>query len=139
MNMTLDKLQSSESVASPENEFFLKKFGEIDTVNNLAEITLYDNGIIKSCSQAGAELLGCTVNALLLRHVSKVLPQLAEVALIKGDRVNPYLRFLSRVGHHFEVVGISGSHFFSALFFNDIEELGRHCMRIIFRPVSALQ
>lgn len=131
--------QRNEISVSLEMGVNLKKFSNIDTANNLAEITLDDSGIIKSCSSAVAELLGCTVSSLLMRHVSNILPQLGDMTLIDGDRVNPYLRFLSRVDHHFEVVAFGGARFLSALFFNEIEDLGRHCMRIIFRPIPAFQ
>ncbi|MBM3350755.1 MAG: hypothetical protein FJY53_03015 [Betaproteobacteria bacterium] len=118
---------------------YRNKISEIDAVNNIAEITLYDNGVIESCSRAGAELLGCTPTALLMRHITKVLPQLEGVTLIKGDRVDPYLRFLSRADHHFEVVAENGLRFLCALFFNDIGDFGKHRIRIIFRPVPTYQ
>lgn len=118
---------------------YMSKFNDLNAANDIAEITIYDNGVIKSCSAAATELLCCAPTVLLLRHISRVLPQLKDVVLVVGDRVNPHLRFLSRVGHHFEVVTVTGSRFLCALFFNDVEDFGRHCMRIIFRPVSALQ
>ncbi len=145
MNMQHNSLEfqliatPSEQELLPDDRDLLDKYSDIDTADNLAEITLYDNGIIKSCSNAGAELLGCSMNVLLMHHVSKILPQLAGVSLLEGNRVNSYLRFLSRAGHQFEVIGFSGSHFLSAVFFNDIEDFGSHCMRIIFRPISVLQ
>lgn len=139
MMISQENHHKNEDSVSLDMDINLKKFSDIDTQTYLAEITLDDSGIIKSCSSAVAELLGCTVSSLLMRHVSNILPQLGDVILIEGDRVNPYLRFLSRADHHFEVIAFGGARFLSALFFNEIEDLGRHCMRIIFRPIPAFQ
>ncbi len=136
---TTMQVDSHQHGQLPEEGGHVNTIADVDTANDFAEITLYDNGIIKSCSRACADLLGCAANSLTMHHISKILPQLAEVVLIKGDRVNPYLRFLSRAGHHFEVVAVTGSHFLCALFFNDIEDFGKHRMRIIFRPVPTYQ
>ena len=109
---------------------------KVSTENDVAVLTLYDNGIIRDCNIASAELLGCASNYLIWQHISNFLPQLMEVPLLNGETVNPYLKFLSRVGHHFEVVGTNGVRFFSTVFFNDVEDFGRHCLRIIFRPID---
>lgn len=104
--------------------------------NNLAVLTLYDNGMIRDCNVEFAALLGCTSKKLIWQHISKFLPQLGDVPLLKGETVNPYLKFLSRVGYCFEVVGFNGACFFSAVFFNDVEDFGRHCLRVIFQPIT---
>lgn len=104
--------------------------------NDLAVLTLYDNGIIRDCNMEIADLLGCTSKNLIWQHISTFLPQLGEVPLLNGETVNPYLKFLSRVGYRFEVVGSNGARFFSAVFFNDVEDFGRHCLRVIFQPIT---
>jgi hypothetical protein len=109
---------------------------EVDAIDDLAEIMVFDNGVIKSYNNVVANLLGCKPNTLILEHVSKILPLLGEVDIFKQDRVNPYLRFLSRIGHNFEVVSMGGSRFLSALFFIDIEYFNEHYLRIIFKPVT---
>ena len=101
-----------------------------------AVITLYDNGTICECNQAAGELLGCTPGKLTWQHISTFLPQLAENALMLGGKINPNLRFLSRIGYGFELIGFSGVHFACALFFNEVENFGRHCLRIIIRPMT---
>lgn len=108
----------------------------IGTTNNLAMLTLYDNGMISGCNQAGAELLGYAPDKLAWQHISTVLPQLEDVALLQGERINSHLRFLSRVGHHFEVIGVNGVRFASELFFNEAENLSQHCLRIIIQPIT---
>jgi hypothetical protein len=100
-----------------------------------AVLTLYDNGTIRECNQAAAELLGCAPANLTWQHISTIMPQLAESALMQGERVNPNLRFLSHIGYGFEVIGLSGVHFVCALFFNEVENFGRHCLRLIIRPI----
>lgn len=105
-------------------------------VNELALLTLDENGIIKECNKAGAELLGCAANKLTWLNISKFLPRLGEVALLQGERVNPYLRFLSRVGHQFELIGMGGVHLTSQLFFNEAENQNPHYLRIIIQPVG---
>lgn len=108
----------------------------VDIENELAVLTLDDSGLIRDCNMASAKLLGCASSILIWQHISKFLPQLSDLTLVDGERVNPHLRFLSRIGHHFEVITTSGTHFFSAVFFNDVEDFGRHCLRIIFQPVT---
>lgn len=105
--------------------------GEDDT----AVLTLCDNGTIFECNNAAGVLLDCAPNRLTWQHISTILPQLAEMALMQGERINPNLRFLSRIGYTFEVVSMSGVHFACAVFFNEIENLGRHFLLIILRPV----
>lgn len=98
-----------------------------------ATLTLYDNGIIRTCSQAGRELLDCSPSELIGQHITRLLPQLADIKLVYGKRANPYLRFLSRMGHRFEVVKMNGTNFVGELFFNDVEYFGQHHLRIIIR------
>ncbi|HEY0843247.1 hypothetical protein [Methylotenera sp.] len=107
-----------------------------DTGLNLPELTIYDNGMIRSCSKAAVELLGCSFDKLKWRHISIFLPQLSEIAITKGGQINPNLRFLSHIGHHFDVVDMQGAHITCALFFNEIECSGKHYLRVIFRPVE---
>ncbi|MGB7816587.1 MAG: hypothetical protein WBL28_09590 [Methylotenera sp.] len=101
-----------------------------------AVLTLYDNGTICECNKAAGELLGCTPGKLTWQHISRFLPQLAETALMQGEKINPNLRFLSHIGYSFEMIGFSGVHFACALFFNEVENFGRHCLRIIIRPIT---
>ena len=100
-----------------------------------AILTLYDNGTIRECNQAAAELLDCAASKLTWQHISNFMPLLAETNLMQGGRVNPNLRFLSHIGYGFEVIGLSGVHFACALFFNEVENFGRHCLRLIIRPI----
>lgn len=101
-----------------------------------AVLTLYDDGTICECNKAAGELLGCAPIKLTWQHVSTFLPQLAGAVLMQGERINPNLRFLSHIGYGFDMIGISGVHFACALFFNEVESLGKHYLRLIIRPIN---
>ena len=101
-----------------------------------AVLMLYDNGTILDCNQAAAELLDCIPSKLTWQHISTVMPQLTEATLMQGEKINPHLRFLSHIGYGFEVIALSGVHFACALFFNEVESFGRHCLRLIIRPIT---
>lgn len=103
---------------------------------NTVILTLNDSGIICECNRAGCRLLGCTRNALAWQHVSRLLPQLQNTVLLKNAHLNPYLKFLSRVGHPFEVVTLNGLHFYAELFFSEIENLGRQTLQVIIAPLQ---
>jgi len=103
---------------------------------NLPVLTIYDNGMIRSCSKAAIELLGCSLDQLRWRHISTFLPQLADMAIIQSGKINPNLRFLSRIGYSFDLINIRGAHIACALFFREVEHFDRHYLRVIFRPVE---
>ena len=111
------------------------------TANNYVEedefavLILSDDGVVRDCNQAGAKLLGNSPKNLPKLHISKILPKLANIDLVKGRRANPYLRFLSRIGHLFEVVSMSGAHFTGRLFFSDVENCGSHQLIVMIHPV----
>lgn len=132
MRVEYIKYAENEGVIDVSAEAGIASNGEDDT----AVLTLCDNGTIFECNNAAGALLDCAPSRLTWQHISTILPQLAEMALMQGEKINPNLRFLSRIGYTFEVVGVTGVHFASAVFFNEIENLGRHFLRIILRPVS---
>ena len=101
-----------------------------------AALTLHDNGMIRDCNQAVTALFGYSANQLTGQHINRLLPQLAETKLIQDKRANSYLRFLSRMGRHFEAVRMNDTNFTCMLFFNDVTYLGRHFLRVIICPVK---
>lgn len=104
-------------------------------INKEVVLTLLENGMILNCNLAGESLLGCDSNKLIWQPISKLLPQLADLTLMLNKKINPYLKFLSVVGHRYEVRAVNGTHFACELFFSEVEELGRHCLRIVMRPI----
>jgi hypothetical protein len=108
---------------------------QCDFEAGVAVLTLYCNGTIRECNQAAAALLDCLPSKLIWQHVSTIMPELARASLMQGERVDPNIRYLSHIGYGFEVIGFSGVHFACALFFNEVENFGRHCLRLIMRPM----
>ena len=104
-------------------------------INKEAVLTLLENGMILNCNLAGASLLGCDSSKLTWQPISRLLPQLAGLALVLDEKINPYLKFLSVVGHRYEVRAMNGTHFACELFFSEVEEFGRHCLRIVMQPI----
>lgn len=104
--------------------------------DSMAVLTLTDKGMIRECSVAAGRLFGCQPSQLVWQHISMLLPQLAKTVLMQGEQINPRLHFLSRIGHRFEVTCANGAGFASKLFFNSVENSGRHCLRVIIRPAE---
>ncbi len=114
-----------------------RKDPEHPSKDNIAVLTLNDKGMIRECNQAVGTLFGCRPSNLIWQHISVLLPQLAETPLITGGTINPRLRFLSRIGHPFEVVRMDGARVASELFFNTTENRGRKQLRVIISPNKA--
>lgn len=103
--------------------------------NEFAVLILSEDGMIRDCNKQGENLLGGSSKRLSKLHISQLLPKLAKIDLLKEKRASPYLRFLSRIGHPFEVVSLSGVHFAGRLFFSDIENCGLHQLVVMIHPV----
>ncbi|MEO8418070.1 MAG: PAS domain-containing protein [Methylophilaceae bacterium] len=104
--------------------------------DSMAVLTLSGKGMIRECNEAAGRLFGCQSGQLIWQHISVLLPQLAETVLIQDEQINPRLRFLSRIGHRFEVTGPDGTGFTSKLFLRCVENSGRRYLRVIFRPAG---
>lgn len=134
--MNYDRLSYVGREGYVGKESYLDRESYVDRESSLAVLTICDSGMIRDCSRVCAELLGCAASKLTWQHISTFLPQLADIALVKGGKINPNLRFLSHAGHHFEAVGMSGVRFACELFFNEVENLSQHCLRIIIQPIA---
>ena len=127
-NMMVNDEQGFERLDSTETNHKLAK-------NKDAVLILLENGTILNCNQAGASLLGCDPSNLTWQPISRLLPQLADLALVVDDKINPYLKFLSVAGHRYEVRAMNGTHFACELFFSEVEEFGRHCLQVVIKPI----
>ena len=114
----------------------LNEVGLTNAYDQLAMLTLYDNGLIKDCNKAGGRLLGCAPNDLMWQHVSKLLPQLQAMVLFIDKKLNPRLRYLSRIGQHFEVITCTGIRYVCEIFFREFDQLGTRFLRIIICPIE---
>jgi len=99
-------------------------------------LTLHYNGMITECNKAGGKLLGCLPSELIWQHISRLLPQLQNVALMEGPNLNPYLHFLSRVGYKFDVISLRGARLIARVFFCEIGSMEHRFLRVIICPLS---
>ncbi|MGY6274514.1 hypothetical protein [Methylomonas sp. MgM2] len=110
------------------------KNGVID--NKMAILILDESGYIKHCNKTSALLLDWQRTYLLSRHVSDIFPQLAKTSLFENMHVNSKIRFLSRVGHHFDAHGQHGERFKCELFFNHKAYAGADYLQLIVHPLK---
>lgn len=103
---------------------------------NRLVLTLHYNGMITECNKAGSKLLGCLPSELIWQHISRLLPQLKNVALMEGPNLNPYLHFLSRVGYKFDVISLRGARLIARVFFCEIGSMEHRFLRVIICPLS---
>lgn len=103
---------------------------------NRLVLTLHYNGMITECNKAGGKLLGCLPSELIWQHISRLLPQLKNVALMEGPNLNPYLHFLSRVGYKFEVISLKGARLIARVFFCEIGSMEHRFLRVIICPLA---
>lgn len=92
----------------------------------LAVMILSESGLISDCSEKGANVLGWAQSDLIGRSIAEVIPKLASVTLLKQGRAHAYLRFLSRIGHNFELVRKNGERTTGEIFFNEVQRKGVH-------------
>ncbi len=130
-----NQVNARTAVINGHSEAFLGAKTDVSE-KEAAALTFYDNGMIRTCNSEVTDLLNCLRSELTGQHITRLLPQLKEIKLIKNNKLNPYLHFLSHIGQPFEVTNMDGSHFMSELFFIDMEHLGKHYVRMIIRPVT---
>jgi PAS domain-containing protein len=132
--LTRKQIYSENSVSEQIDGLFALR----DSVIEGQKIVLIfdDNGTICDCNEAGAKLLECMSSELIGQPISSVLPELTEIKLFQGTQSIPKLLFLSRIGHHFEVVRMFGTRFAGNLFFSDVYQRGQHRLRVIICPVE---
>jgi hypothetical protein len=99
-------------------------------------LTLHYNGMITECNKAGSRLLRCKPSELIWQHISRLLPQLKNVALMEGSNLNPYLHFLTRVGYRFEVISLSGARLIARVFFCEVGSTEHRFLRVIICPLT---
>ncbi|MCG6933674.1 MAG: PAS domain-containing protein [Gallionella sp.] len=102
-------------------------------------LTLDESGMICDCSKAGEKLFGYLRQDMVWRHVSKLLPELSEIQLLKNGQVNPQLGFLCHCGHHFQTTNRLGNVFMSELHFVILNDAGTRQIRMIVQPSGIVQ
>lgn len=124
-------------------ESYIRDHGlELDSIGlegnkgRMAELMLFENGMILDCNKASGDLLGCDPEKLKWQPIARLLPQLANMPLVMDEKVNPYLRFLFIAGHRYEVTATNGKQFACELYFSMVEDFGRRCLKITMRPIK---
>ena len=97
-------------------------------------LTLDERGMICDCSKAGERLFGYPRREMVWQHVSKLLPELSEIQLVKNGQFNPQLGFLCHCGHHFRTRNRLGGVFLSELHFVLLNDADKHSIRMIVQP-----
>ncbi len=113
-----------------------KQAAAIDEDENRLILTLHYNGMITECNKAGSRLLNCRPSELVWQHISRLLPQLKNVALMEGANLNPYLHFLTRVGYKFDVMSLKGARLVAKVFFCEVGNIEHRYLRVIICPLS---
>jgi len=103
---------------------------------NKAVLTLDERGMILDCDRAGEALFKYRRNDLVCRHVSMLLPQLAELELMANGQPNPRLRFLCRIGCNLQTVTHDGERFASELFLTALDGNGHSRLLLIVCPAG---
>ncbi|MGA8862777.1 MAG: hypothetical protein WBM09_04490 [Gallionella sp.] len=97
-------------------------------------LTLDERGMICDCSKAGETLFGYSLKDLVWQPVSKLLPELSEIQLIKDGQFNSQLGFLSRCGQPFLAINRLGNIFLNNLHFVLLNYAGEYAIRVIVQP-----
>ncbi len=105
-------------------------------VDEVASLTIDERGMIRDCDPGGEKLFGYRRSELVWRHVSMLLPQLADIPVIEGGEVNDDLRYFCRIGGHLQAQCRGGELFPSDIFINDLRNPGSRSLRLIVRRVA---
>jgi hypothetical protein len=104
------------------------------TFDNKIELTLNEQGMICGCNISTGDLFGYRRDALAWGHISKLMPELASIKLMHGGHINPRLRFLSHIGHRFQLLSLGGKLFDVKFFIREIESQGRRYLSAMIFP-----
>lgn len=105
--------------------------------HNPPELSLDERGMIQDCSKSFEKLFGFRRTDLVWKHVSSLIPRLADVELVQSGHLNPLLNYLCHCGHLYDALNSRGVVFPSSLSFVHIEHSGRRSLRLIVRPADA--
>lgn len=97
-------------------------------------LTVDERGMICDCSRAGEILFGYSLRDLVWQHVSKLLPELSGIQLVKNGRLNSQLGFLSRCGQPFLAINRLGNICLNNLNFVLLIYAGEYAIRVTVQP-----
>ncbi len=102
--------------------------------DNKMELTLNEQGMICGCNIPTDDLFGYRHGALAWGHISELMPELASIKLMQDGHINPRLRFLSHIGHRFQLLSLGGKLFDVKFFIREIESHGRRYLCAMIFP-----
>ena len=90
--------------------------------------------MIRGCTIPTGDLFGYRRGASVWGHISELMPELAAINLMRDGQINPRLRFLSHIGHRFQLLSFGGKLFDVKFFIRDIENNSRRYLRAMIFP-----
>ena len=108
-----------------------------DKKSRAAILVLSNSGEIMDINEEGMKLLEYAHERPAQLHIVNVLPELGKIDLYDkvSERVNPYLRFLSRIGHTFKMITTTRKKISGELYFNDLQYFNRQLILVMIYPV----
>lgn len=103
--------------------------------DSLGIVILNDHGLILNSNNEATKLLGADTKTLKMQPVTDFIPELTNKSLLPNGKINPYLNFLSRVGHIFELISFDALSRPCLLFFHTIEISGQNELCLLINPV----
>ncbi len=104
------------------------------TFHNKIELTLNEQGMICGCDIPTGDLFGYRHDVLAWGHISKLMPELASIKLMHDGHINPRLRFLSHIGHRFQLLSLGGKILDVKFFIREIKSQGRRYLSAMIFP-----
>lgn len=99
-------------------------------------LALNTDGFIQECGESIQTIFGYRQHELIWQHISRLFPHFSDVALMRGDRLNPMLSYLCHCDHVFEAINKQGEVVICNLNFFLVENKGVPNLRMIVRPVA---
>ncbi|WP_239292687.1 hypothetical protein [Candidatus Nitrotoga sp. 1052] len=106
----------------------------LSAFDNKIELTLSEQGMICDCNIPTGDLFGYRRGASAWGHISELMPELAAIKLMRDGQINPRLRFLSHIGHRFQLISLGGKLFDVKFFIRAIENQGQRYLRAMIFP-----
>jgi PAS domain S-box-containing protein len=118
MEVIMAAARKHPQVKSPQPDSLSPSYVPVVDPFNLPMLALNDMGIIQHCSQTCEQVFGYRQVELEGRHVSTLLPELANTELVLEDRINSRLAFFCHCAIPFQARRRDGNMFTSELFIN---------------------
>jgi hypothetical protein len=102
----------------------------------LPSIFVDERGMILDCSNTSEKIFGYRRRDVVMLHVSKLFPELAEIELVQKGEFNPALVFLCRCGKLYQAKNRLDYTFLCNLNFVHLANNGKNTLRLIVSPAN---